>query len=787
MNQIIEFSKILIVLQIISSLFLFDYPYWNLVFIYILIVEYLYFDNSKKLRFINYYLSIKLLILFLLFIYSELHSNIYLLGLFQYIIYFYTKDNIDIYKHKINIYLSLIFPIIFSFYILVNEFSFQYLITIYTLTYLVFLYIKTIRTASKFCIEKEFSRNEFILKLREVPISFLFFILSIYYIFILNTDLNILGVFIISIIVYLSFKIEIQNYKLAKYRFHISFGYHYILPLLITIVMALMYFINTIHVSDTDFNNYFSKVHATITNISILNIASLFVLIQLNYQKFGSSYLLKKVFNSPMLLTITLIPFFILILSSHITKSEFSYLPTLLLSVSILSTLFLFTYAYIILDTNRIMRILFKSVNFEDFRNYKNNIINQKETNIDTVLKVITTMIKNNDTSISHSLFYNFACWLKLNISSINQNNFTYWDEKNNKFYNFFITIILSIASSRDLTLHQNFIGSIREIIIKNITSTNYNQHKIIYNILFEYLFVMLQNKKDDIAKEIYRTIYFRSSNILLDLPNCSVGKYDIVQDKKELYNFTKIFIDNFNKVIDTGIENKNTSFLKSISFYNDLFMSSYKDMGSRDKWDGKVFEIFTTTRFSREKLDKFLIDQDISMTFFIKDYEIFMPYTFHWEKNFPYAYDDRIINYVIDRLVSIYSYAIEKDKIKWDMDLEIIREQITGAIKHQDMQNFKIFITIFTYLIDKMCEKHKGSIEQSRGLKDMWDRLLFIRNNDIIPLTYKDLKLYVDEKINLLKNKFNELNSLAEIKVNYQRISDMDLLESFDIKIITE
>jgi hypothetical protein len=786
MKMIITLYKILVALQILVCLFLFNYPYWNLLLIYIFIIEYLYLDNSQKFKYINYYLSFKLLVLYLLSVFNEIYNSLFILGLFEYMIFFYLKENIDIYKHKINIYLTSIFPIILTIHTFSNELTFQNLIIIYVAIYLFLLYIKTIRTTDKFCIKNEFLINEFVLKLREIPISFLFFSLTSYYLIVSKFEMNFLNIVILFVIIYMSFKLEKRNYQLAKHRFQISFINYYLTPFLLSILLVLIYFILTIHVEDNNFNNYFSKVHSSITNIAILNIASLFVLIQLNYQKFGSSYLLKRVFSSPILLTITLIPSIILILSSHIIKHELSYLPTLLLSLSILSTLLLFTYAYIILDTNKIIRILFRSIKLDDFRNYKNNIINQKETNIDTVLKVITTMIKNNDTSISHSLFYNFACWLKLNISSINQNNFTYWDEKNNKFNNFFITIILNISNSKDLTLHQNFITSIQDIVMKNVTNENFIYHKIVFKTLFEYLLLMLENKNDEIAKNIYRVIYLKSSNILLNQPICAIEKDEFVNFRRELHDYKEIFIDKFDKVIDTGIENKNISFLKSISFYNDLFMLNYKDIQTRTKWDGKVFEIFTNTRYSREKLDKFLIEQNISMSSFIKDYEIFMPYTFHWEKNVPYVYDNKIINYVIDRLVSIYSYAIEKDKIKWDMDFEIIREQIIGAIKNNDVENFKIYISIFTYLIDKMCTQHKGKMHQSSGLKYIWDRLLFIRNNDIIPLTNNELILYIDEKTNILKNKFDELESLSELKINYQRISNMNLLESFNIKEAT-
>ena len=752
-------------------------------------IEYIILDNKNPKNFYNNYLVIKLFFIFCLQSIDLKYSGLFLLALFQYLIYFYIKENIDNLTKNINKWQSIIFIPLLAFLIFQEKTCIYDLFLIYPILYCVLMWIKSIKTTNIFCIKNEFTQNQLVYKVQEIPISFLYFIIVIYVKILNIVPINFEILLSIAIILALTLKIEYTHIMNAKSQYNISIVAYYMFSLITILFFYLVFFIISVDINKENYIQYASNIYASITNIAILNIASLFVLVQLNYQKFGSAYLLKKVFQSPILLFIVLLPAIILILSGHILENDIKFLPTLCLSIAFSSTLLLFAYVYIFLDTNIVMRSLFKDINYKDFENYKKNIINHKETNIDTISKIIITMLKNNDITVSHSLFYNFACWLKTNIRLINQKSYTYWEEENNKFNDFFMTLITALANSKDIVFHQNFILSVRNIVIKNITSENYKEYKILYNFMFEYLFLMLRNKNDQVAQEVYRAIYWNISKILLELPRCEIGDYDTVRlrHSTELFDFKKIFVDPYSKIIEIGIENKNVTFLGSFSFYEDLFTSpSMDDKKMKEiykKWDGKIFEIFTMTRFQDEQLHRFLIDNNRTLSYFMRNYSIFMQYNYLSEQKTEYEYDDRIKNYVFHRIINIYEYAIINNKITHDSDFELIWGSIYGAIKGHDIENFKIYITIFTYLIKKICEKDKENIQNSSAVKIAWGRLYYIYNSFNEDFTMNVFKEFIQKKINQLQSDFVGLQDITfnQDKKNY-RISDINILDQYNV-----
>lgn len=786
MKKILSYNKLIIITQILLILLNLDYPYLMILFLYLLMIEYVVISNVKLLHFYNSYISIKLLFTFTCLIIDLKYIGLIALVLFQHLLYFYTKVNIEVLTKTINKYLALMYIPIFLFFVFQNA-SIYDIFLIYPILYSCFIFIKSIQNSDEFCVKSEFTSYQLVDKIKKTPVSFLYFVIVIYIKILYGFSINFDILLSLCIILLISIKIEYQHVKDAKSQHNITTIPYYMFSLVTLLLFCLFIFLIKIEPLDiNDVKQYASNIYASITNIAILNIASLFVLIQLNYQKFGSAYLLKKMFQTPTLLLITLLPAIFLVLRGHILISDIPSLPSILLSCSFGSTLFLFTYAYLILDANIVMRSLFQNINYTHFKNYKKNVIHQKETNIDTTLKIIATMLKNNDTAISHSVFYNFACWVKHNITSINQMNHNDFDVKNNKFYDFFMILVSGLINSKEIVFHQNFIFSIRNIVMKNVTFENFQEHKILYSVLFEYLYLALKNRNEQIAEEIYRTIYWNASQILFGLSKCEIDRFHIIKksDCRGLWEFENIFVEPYRKIINIGIENKNLTFLSSLLFYDDLFIAHSLDdkklKENYENWDGKVLEIFTSTRFSNEQLYLFLVDNSEFFPFSIRDYRIFLPYSFYSQDKNIYQYDEIIIKYVIHRIISIYEYAITKNKINHDMDFELIWVCIFSTIKNNDIENFKIYITIFTYLLKKACEKYADNIHDSKAINVLWNRLLHIKGT-----LNKDNDLFINfiqQKINKLEQDYSDLKNIVDTRLDSKRITEINVLNDYDI-----
>ena len=781
-------NKISIFIQILLSLLLINQHEFIILYLYVLMIEFIIIDINDRfpLKY-NQYLLIKFIFLFSIFLNDSTYLNILYSSFYQIFIYFFSKENSKIFKKNINRYISFIILILITIYIFSigwKNLNVIHLFLGYPFIYLSLLHLDSLNISKTFCKKNEYHNNNYLLYLlRSTPLSFLLLVGTLSLSFLFVTDYNFITIAIGMISLVLSVVYEKNDYYRYQNSFHISIYKYYSIPIIFVILTLVSYWLININIENSIYKDYVLSTYSAITNIAILNIASLLVIIQLNYQKYGSAYLLIKIIKSKFLLFVTLLPSILILLNIYIlseTAIKYSFVPTLFLVLSLISTLLLFLYTNIFLETNIIIRQLFNSITNNDFKNYKNNIINMKESNIDSILKIITKVLENNDSTTSRSLFFNLMCWAKLNIHNIEIRKAYYFEHQNSKFYDFFKILVSSIVSSNNNVVHKNFIDSINEMILRNNTSTNYMSYTIIYEFLFEYLILMLHKKEEKTSKDIYNIIFRNSAEILLNLEFHEVEKYDMVKHSNDLSNFKSTFVEKLNKVVEVSIEQKNIEFLKYMDIYKKLFELGYKNnkpVDSRAKWDGKVFDIFIETRYLKERIDKFLIQQNVYWFSITRDYNLFVPYSHMWSKNTLYRYDDKIKNYVIDRLVSLYSYAIENEKINSEYDFEIIWVQLYGSIKYNDENNFKIYTTLFTYFIDLICMKN---IDNTSLIKSVWDRLVFIYENE--ELAKCDFKTYMKTKIDALSNKYPELDRIHNINYNHQRISEMDILTSFDI-----
>ena len=784
-DTLLNQNKFFIIIQIIVALFLIKNQNLIILYIYILMIEYAIVDYYNKLPTkYSLYLLAKFSFLFGVYFYNNTNLILLLIGLYQILLIFFTRINSKIYKIKINKIISLIILISITIFVLSiswKNLNILHIFLIYPFLYLTFIHLHSLKINKIFCKKNEYNNYNYVLyMLSKIPLSFLVLSSIIIISFLSVTNYSLVAILIATILLIFSIFYEINEYKSYS---NISLYKYYSIPISFVILAMVLHWLININIDNSIYKDYVLSVYSTITNIAILNIASLLVIMQLNYQKYGSSYLLIKIVKSKILILITLFPSILIIFNFYVLSEKvpsYSYLPTLFLILSLISTIFLFLYTNIFLETNIIIRQLFNTITNDDFKNYKNNIISIKESNIDSILKITTKVLENNDSTTSRSLFFNLMCWTKLNIHNIDTGNTYYYEKSNNKFNDFFKILVNSIVTSNNAVIHKNFIDSINNMIIRSITTNNYKLYGVIYEFLFEYLILMLYKKEEKISKDIYDTIFRNTSKILLNINFHEIKKYDLVEHTSDLFDFKELFIKPLDKVVEVSIEKKNIEFLKYMDIYRKLFELGYennKQIDSRAKWDGKIFDIFTETRFLKESINKFLIKENTYWFHIMSDYKIFMPYLHMWQKNTSYQYDDKIKNYIIDRLSSLYKYAIEEKKITSEHDFEIIWEQLYGAIKYNDKDNFQVYTSLFTHFIDLICIK---DIKNVSLIKSVWDRLIFIYENE--ELSKSDLKEFMKQKIDALKNKYPELEKIHKIEYNYQRISEMDILSSFDI-----
>lgn len=785
-------NKILILLQIGTTFIYFYFPYMNIFLIYILMFEFIFTDSKKfqqnllKNTSYTFYIFIKFFICFVIFYKYPSFDSFFLIVLFQTFYVFFDKNFMNIYRKKINSFYSLFILILLTVYIIYFNNSFWNLFLLYPLIALILLHLKAINVNKSFCSNDKKDSNLMVNFFQNIPLSF-FTILSIFFIgFIYSVEFNLMNIFILSFILIITIYNEIKQYKFAK-SYGFSIFQYYLPSFIMSFCIVALYWMSNVEISNTIYKDYTLNIFSSISNIAILNIASLFVILQLNYNKYNSSFLLFKIIKSPILFIITFLPSIFLILNFYFIKDSsdnFDALPALFLTLSYTSTFMLFIYTYFFMETNFLINKLFKDIKYDDLKNYKKNIIQNKETNIDSILIITTKVVNNKDTTASHSLFFHLFCWVNRNIYQINSNNGYYRDEQNNMFNDFFNQIINQLIMANNNVLHENFIDAVESMLIRKVNTKNFTSYKIVYAFLFNYLNLALKNKNQEIANSIYRVIYIQCPEILMNMNRMKLDKYEFLKDEDDkrgsMYDFESIFIRPLSDILETAIKNNQIEFLSNKKFYDDILIGklAYTEKNDYSKWDGKVFEVFSKLRSIKYYTDRYVINKSKFFGWYLKDFETLFPY--HNSTNINYMYSEILLKYVFIELRDLFNYAIDNEKIKSDFDFEIFWSQIFEIIKSKDEESFKQFVSLFTFLFNKLCIKYLPNQQKHYIVKLIYSRIIQIQLH-IKGLT-SECRRFIDSKIEYLEATYPKLIELKNEKDSRSMIRDMDILEDYNI-----
>jgi hypothetical protein len=327
-----------------------------------------------------------------------------------------------------------------------------------------------------------------------------------------------------------------------------------------------IYLINLIVIPSSLYEKIMNNTITTVIGLGIFNLGALLALLQLNYNKFNSSILLRNLLKSPILISLTVFPFITAIFNFFFLneKNHYDFLPTTIIIVSILSSIFLIAHYNNMSEINAMLIKLFRKTNEIDFDTYKDNIVYRVESNIDTILSLSLQVIKKEDIANAHSFFNNFYFWINKNIRFINYDIFNPQEKMLNKFHHFFEAIINTIMKSKSDTLHKYFLTSIERLVLSKANSENFKLYEIIYEALFKYLLLCLDEKDEYLAKDIYHAIYNNASSILLNMPTITLKKDSPRVHDINLKNFEDIFIKPLDKFIKKAIEKKCISRVQS-------------------------------------------------------------------------------------------------------------------------------------------------------------------------------------------------------------------------------
>lgn len=192
--------------------------------------------------------------------------------------------------------------------------------------------------------------------------------------------------------------------------------------------------------------------------------------------------------------------------------------------------------------------------------------------------------------------------------------------------------------------------------------------------------------------------------------------------------------------------------------------IQSIFDIENKNLWDGKYLDILISERDTILKQYKFLIEEKETISF--NYFEWLLPYTY-FEKNVNLCQKE-FLDYIIDILVSLYVYSIERNQMRYE-DFGIIRGQIEYCLENKSKKYLDLFFRLYIFLVYKIylvTDKKMQNLFKWL-IKDIHTSYLSLNNEFIIQEIRKLLN-----KCNLPENHFKEVSDeINESLSNYKSL----------------
>ena len=304
---------------------------------------------------------------------------------------------------------------------------------------------------------------------------------------------------------------------------------------------------------------------SALVTIFVFNITTLFLLIQFNYSKYGSTYLLKIIVTIPILFFTIIIPVCIILFLGFFAESMIP--DTAVLSIvkfCCVTTVFVSSLLYLLfvtqsIESGNLLNTILLSVNDDDIRNNKNSIISYDETKFDAVTRIIKNDISKNDLIALRSDLYGMVYWSKENIRKIKSQSNIYWHKIDNRFASFYKEIAVLIAKGDDNNIKEIYLNSLRTFILQYVNHKNFNDYKIFFDSVVEYIKVCLEKDSQENASD---ALYFVKHYLSKIIVNFTGGNSELEHS----------FLEPVRNLASEAIKNKQTYFVRRMNLIRRIF-----------------------------------------------------------------------------------------------------------------------------------------------------------------------------------------------------------------------
>lgn len=511
---------------------------------------------------------------------------------------------------------------------------------------------------------------------------------------------------------------------------------------------------------------------SALVTIFVFNITTLFFLIQFNYSKYGSTYLLKIIVTIPILFFTIIIPVCIILFLGFFAESMIPDTSVLsIVKFCCVTTVFVSSLLYLLfvtqsIESGNLLNTILLSVNDDDIRNNKNSIIPYDETKFDAITRIIKTDISKKDLIALRSDLNGMVYWTRENINKIKTQSNIYWEQIDNRFASFYKEIAVLIAKSEDTNIKDVYLNSLRVFILQTVNHKNFNNYKIFFESAVEYIKVCLEKDAQENASDALYFVKHYISRIIINFSDSDNDKFEL----------TRSFLEPVRDLANKAIKNKQTYFVKRMNLIERIF-ELYEE-NKPIKWNENYLDFFLCFKPVLNDMLKNADAENLYINEVSSELEHLCNGLKLQDENQKWVND--FWDYYFDLAQALIYTGIQKKLILSDSNFEAFYNVYFPwhRNKYENDDVLKKCLICFTNSLNAYIKYLEGSGNSQKDylIQWVWSRFLqiekYIKNNQKLYSEWKEFKDLFESNFSVLKDYEKFSNLVSE---SYQPIVGFD------------
>ncbi len=552
----------------------------------------------------------------------------------------------------------------------------------------------------------------------------------------------------------------------------------HIIPLVIQFFLSFLflYVLNNFKNVETEtIEQIYNMIVSIISADLIFNFTAMFILLQENYNKYNSVYLLKNIVTkNTIFLTIIIPTSFIIVLILEIIPEKYFVMYSIFCICSCISlSIWLLNSLKKSLNIVDVIKGLMSNTDSESIRDYCNSNFDDNSNDIDTILKITIDSISKKEYTVLKYIFELDLNWIEKYRKEISISSYSPYFESQNKFYSFIDILTTCIAESKSQVIIKHFSEEVYRIFRTANIKEEYKEYHIFYNALQKLISKILNINDSDLENssiQLFNTYFYNIGELFLNLEYTENEDLFYVIESESYREFKNYYYSPMNKIIRKAVKKQKITFLKNLDLLSRFFqIPENKKLNINHKEN--LLEIVSLYAHILQNTD---YNNELLNSIF-SDYESIIHYLSYLKMSNKLSV--LMNNITLNGISGIYINLLKKKHLFTEFDLKLLYSYFFD--RKQIHSNAIGYLNLFCFVVSEFFDYGSDKIEKNLQ-NQIWTRVVQLKTifeeennlellncinqniNKIIkkhPNIDKEYKKYMEQ----INNELEELKSFQE------------------------